>query len=293
MRCVGACGLVAQCDEYQLVADKGISLVILPTIQYDSKISDFIRTNKFLVTARYPTNTFQSQVRKVINSSKTLIPPDTKWKYANMNQTAPTIKGLIKLHKPEHTIRPVVNWRGAPAYKLARLFTQKIRQLAPLPNTYNLENTTDLLTKLKNTPILPQFNMASLDITNLYTNIPVTETREIITKALENNIPNPQIRDELINWYDTITTQNYLSNNGKIMIQKEGLAMGAPTSGLIAEFFLQNLENIHLAHIAEKHKITGYFRYIDDILLIYDSDHTNIQDIANDFNTTPQPEIHN
>jgi len=61
--------------------------------------------------------------------------------------------------------------------------------------------------------------------------------------------------------------------------------MGAPTSGLIADFFLKNLENIHLAHLAEKHKITGYFRYVDYILLIYVSDHTNIQDIANDFNT--------
>jgi len=43
------------------------------------------------------------------------------------------------------------------------------------------------------------------------------------------------------------------------MIQKEGLAMGAPTSGLKSEFFLQKLENIHLAHLTEKHKIAGYF----------------------------------
>ena len=43
----------------------------------------------------------------------------------------PSIKGLIKLHKPEHPIRPVVNWRGAPAYKLAQLFTQKFKLLAP------------------------------------------------------------------------------------------------------------------------------------------------------------------
>jgi hypothetical protein len=71
----------------------------------------------------------------------------------------------------------------------------------------------------------------------------------------------------------------------KIMIQKDGLAMGAPTSGLIAELFLQNLENIHPAHLSEKHKIAGYFRYVDDILLIYDSSHTNVPDISNDFNT--------
>jgi hypothetical protein len=40
----------------------------------------------------------------------------------------------------------------------------------------------------------------------------------------------------LINWYDIITQQNYFTNNGEILIQKDGLAMGTPTSGLIAVF---------------------------------------------------------
>jgi hypothetical protein len=112
-------------------------------------------------------------VRKVVNSSNTLIPPNSKWRYLNLNPSAPTIKGLINLHKPELSIRPVVTWRGAPAYKLAQLFTQKIKLIAPLPNTHNLENTTDLIKKLEKTPILPHYNLASSDISNLYTNIPV------------------------------------------------------------------------------------------------------------------------
>ena len=61
--------------------------------------------------------------------------------------------------------------------------------------------------------------------------------------------------------------------------------MGASTSGIIAEFFLQNLENSHLTHLFNKHKIMGYFRYVDDILIIYDSRHTNINNIQNDYNT--------
>jgi len=138
-------------------ADKGKSPVILPMKHYDSKITDFILANKFQTTTRDPTISFQSQVQKVTNGSKTLIPPNTKWKYVNMNPTAPTIKGLIKLHKPEHPILPVVNWHGAMTYKLVRQFTQKIRQLATLPNTYNLANTTDLITKLKDTPVTPPF----------------------------------------------------------------------------------------------------------------------------------------
>jgi len=58
-------------------------------------------------------------------------------------------KRVIKLNKPGHLIRPVVNWRGAPAYKLARLFSQKIKLLAPLPQKYNPENNTDLINPLE------------------------------------------------------------------------------------------------------------------------------------------------
>jgi len=111
---------------------------------------------------------------------------------------------------------------------------------------------------------MPHFALASLDITNLYTNIPVIETRGIIANTLENKKVKPQAKKELLNWYDTITKQNYLSNKDKILIQQDGLAMGAPTSGIIAEFFLQNLENSHLTHLFNKHKIMGYFRYVDD-----------------------------
>jgi hypothetical protein len=131
--------------------------------------------------------------------------------------------------------------------------------IAPLPNTHNLQNTTDLLKKLENTPIQPHFALASLDISNLYTNIPVKETRDIVADNLDNNKIEPRAKLELLNWYDTITNQNYFSNKGKILIQKDGLAMGTPTSGIIAEFFLQHLDDTHLAHLSMKHKITAYF----------------------------------
>ena len=114
-------------------ADKGNSLVILPIQQYDTKVQDITQANKFHTTTKDPTKNFQSEVRNSIKNSKTLIPQDAIWKYKNMNPSAPTIKGLIKIHKPERPIRPVVNWKNAPAYKLARLLTHENRELVPLP----------------------------------------------------------------------------------------------------------------------------------------------------------------
>ena len=60
--------------------------------------------------------------------------------------------------------------------------------------------------------------------------------------------------------------------------------MGAPTSSIIAEFFLQHLEDTHIIHMAKKHNIAAYFRYVDDILLIYESHHTDTNNKTYDFN---------
>jgi len=189
------------------------------------------------------------------------------------------------------SIRPVVNWRNAPAYKLSRLFTQKTNSIAPLPNTFNIKNTTDLLQKLQDTPMAPHFTLASLDITNLYSNIPVLETKSILKNTLEYHQRDPQTQKELIMWYDVITRHNYFTHNHDIISQNDGLAMGALSSGLIADFFLQHTENTHIARLAHKHRINDYFRYVDDILLIFDPNHSDIQSILREFNAL-HPDLH-
>ena len=61
--------------------------------------------------------------------------------------------------------------------------------------------------------------------------------------------------------------------------------MGAPSSSTLSEIFLQPTEHLHITHLTQKHKIINYFRYVDDILLIFDANHTIIQAILEYFNT--------
>ena len=70
-------------------ADKGNSIVILPTQHYETKIQNFILTNNFHTATTDKTNTFQTQMRQTIKESTTLIPKDCRWKYINMNPSAP------------------------------------------------------------------------------------------------------------------------------------------------------------------------------------------------------------
>jgi len=60
---------------------------------------------------------------------------------------------------------------------------------------------------------------------------------------------------------------------------------GGSSSGLIAEIFLQHIEHSHLICLTHKHKIINYCRYVDVILLIFDSSHTCIQKILDNFNS--------
>ena len=50
-------------------ADKGNTLVILPTHQYETKLQDFIKNNDFHTRATNPTKTFQTQIRSTIKQS--------------------------------------------------------------------------------------------------------------------------------------------------------------------------------------------------------------------------------
>jgi len=76
-------------------------------------------------------------------------------------------------------------------------------------------------------------------------------------------------------------------------VQTEGLAMGAPTSAILSEIYLQFLENNVIYNILKTHNIIGYFRYVDDILVIYNNVKSNIHEVLDDFNQiTPKLSSH-
>jgi hypothetical protein len=70
--------------------------------------------------------------------------------------------------------------------------------------------------------------------------------------------------------------------------------MGAPTSAILAEVYIQYIEHKKLYPIVKKHQIIGYFRYVDDILIIYNRNKTNIEETLTEFNkqTNNQYKVH-
>jgi hypothetical protein len=59
--------------------------------------------------------------------------------------------------------------------------------------------------------------------------------------------------------------------------------MGAPTSAILSEVYLQYLEHTGIYDLPRKHNTISYLRYVDDILIIYNAE-TNIEHILTGFN---------
>jgi hypothetical protein len=152
-----------------------------------------------------------------------------------------------------------------------------------LPHTFNVQNSYSLTQSLQDIEIDENTKLCSFDIENMYTNIPTTELKNMIKNTVDQNYSMSNLeKDELLNLLNL--KQNYFQFKNQFYKQNDGLAMGAPTSAILAETFVQYLEHTVIYQILKKHQIIDYYRYVDDILIIYNEQHTNIHDTLEEFN---------
>jgi hypothetical protein len=142
-------------------------------------------------------------------------------------------------------------------------------------------------------------------IENMYTNIPKNDTINIINNILESNSKiTMNIQKEILHILQTVIEQNYFQFDQQYYKQTDGLTMGAPTSSVLAETYVlqwnyfqfdqqyykqtdgltmsaptssvlaetyvQHMEHKQIYPVLIKQQIIAYFRYVDDILIIYD-----------------------
>ena len=60
--------------------------------------------------------------------------------------------------------------------------------------------------------------------------------------------------------------------------------MGSPTSSIFSDIYLPYIENTAINDILRHNNIAGYFRYVEDILIVYNKTATNILEVFNSFN---------
>jgi hypothetical protein len=232
------------------------------------------------------TKKFQRDFRSKISKCQLITQKDERWKYINLKPTAPTIRGLIKIYKEVSPIRPIVNWKSAPAYKLAKMLSKNSIYTSPppVPYTFNVKNAAHLKNDLLEIPYDQNLKFASFDITNMYSNLPINELIKTVDIMSDKQGIGDELKHEKMKISQIIIKQNYFQFQNTLYIQEERLVIGGPTSSIFPEIYIQYIENKTISDILLKYHIVRYFRYVDDILIVYNKDTTNIYDVFSVFN---------
>jgi len=77
-----------------------------------------------------------------------------------------------KIHKSGLTFRLIISSIDSPTYALAK-YLQKIISKNTVKPPSHIDNSFDLVKKLNGTPINNEFDLVSLDVVSLFTNVPL------------------------------------------------------------------------------------------------------------------------
>lgn len=207
----------------------------------------------------------------------------------------PNLYLIPKIHKPKLAFRPIVNQRNfifTEIYKQIHIFWHTKLACEKLKDSLVLDGNFDFLLKIealneivqRDNINLSNYNIISLDVTNLYGNIDLNE----IKKCLEECYDYHNKADDLLmlRITETILFNNVIESNNQLYLQKNGLAMGinyAPSLANIYLFHRYDKLFAKLLYSPEKqhNPILFYGRYLDDILIIYNKNKWKIDGFVN------------
>jgi hypothetical protein len=255
-------------------ADKNKAIVIIHKNELEQKIQTFIQENHITHLSKDPMDTFQKQLQQTLHQCNTLIDKNKHKYLLNIKPKAPQMNARIKTHKETQLIRPVINSTQAPTYKIAKFLNKIIKNHINLPTTFVAKNAQEVATDLDTIQIHNNNKLLTLDIKDLYVNMPTQDILHTTKFWLDKQNNDQTITQQILSILTVIMKQNYFKHNNQFYQPDTGIAMGSPISSLLAEILLQYFEETHMKHHLEHKDIIYYKRYVDDICIIYDQTKT-------------------
>ena len=182
--------------------------------------------------------------------------------------------GLPKVHKAGCPFRPIVSSVNTYNYNLASYLVGILQPIST--NQHTVKDSFSFADWAKtykhNNGI-----MCSLDVTSLFTNVPLDETIQICLDRLYSLPDPPQLpRSVLKDLLQFATKKSHFLFDGQYYDQIDGVAMGSPLGPVLANIFMCHFEEKWL--MKSRFCPSLWFRYVDDTFTMFDS-----KDNANEF----------
>ena len=192
---------------------------------------------------------------------------------------------LPKIHKRLGNVpgRPVISNCGAVTEKISEFLDSKLKSLMQEGKTY-LRDTNDFLCKIKSLGPIPKHAiLVTADVVGLYPSIPHSDGLNALKYALNKRKHKDVPTSILIDMADFVLTNNFFEFDSEFYQQISGTAMGTKFAPPYACLFMDWLEEKFLETC--EIKPWAYYRYIDDIFMIWTEGTEQLEIFLNKFNS--------
>jgi len=121
-----------------------------------------------------------------------------------------------------------VNNTQAPSYKITKYLNRRLNDLINLPYTYATKNSCEIAYELNNIQISEHNRMITLDIKDLYVNLPVQNILHITKFWLYKHKNSNTITEQTLYLLKVILKQNYFQYNNQFFKRKKALPWDNP-----------------------------------------------------------------
>ena len=192
---------------------------------------------------------------------------------------------LPKIHKRLQNVpgRPVVSHVGFNTERISSFIDYHLQPLAQNVKSY-IKDTNDFLCKLNKIGKLPDNAiMVTVDVVGLYPSIPHDEGLKAMRVALDKRAKKDVSTDSLCELAEIVLKNNIFEFDEKTYRQLRGTAIGTKMAPPYAILFLAELEEGFLKNCKFKPEV--WFRYIDDIFMVWTHGEEKLQEFLNDLNS--------
>ena len=139
---------------------------------------------------------------------------------------------------------------------------KKINELIKLPYTFATINSKEAAKDLNSIRITSEQMIITLDIKELYVNLPTQNIISITKFRLDKYNNQNIIIKQNLELIKLILNQNYFQYSDKHFQPTQGIAMGSPISSTLTKIYLQIFEKLRVKHWMETGEITYRIWYV-------------------------------
>ncbi|CAF5032642.1 unnamed protein product [Rotaria sp. Silwood1] len=177
-----------------------------------------------------------------LKRNKIITPEEYKQMRPDTGSRTPEAYFLIKVHKLGLPVRPIISSYNSYNYNAAKYLATLLKPAIPQCPSY-VKDSFDFANIIKDKKNLPGL-MCSLDVSSLFTNVPLEKAISIAINKIKTFHPNLKIdEDNLREIFYYCTKRTNFKFDNEHYDQINGVAMGSPVAPILAHLYMSELED--------------------------------------------------